>query len=70
MTDVRRDKKKRIIGYLVSGVGWVDPNEMLVMTCHHEVDNARPVFPEGGKPFVRTCRDQELMNNLDSMGQA
>jgi hypothetical protein len=44
------------------------PGEMLAMTCDHEVDNARPVFPGGGKPFIRTRRDQDLIINLEAMG--
>lgn len=68
VTDVQRDKKKRVIAYLISGLGWVDSKQMLAMACRHEVDNARPVFPKGSDPFVRTRRDQELFNNLESKG--
>lgn len=68
VTDVQRDKKKRVTAYLVNGIGWVEPTKMLAMACRHEVDNARPVFPEGSKPFVRTRRDEELFNNLESKG--
>jgi len=68
VTDVRRDKRGRIVEYHVSGVGWVDRGTFLAMTCHHEVDNARPVFPYGGRPYVRTRRDPELANNISAMG--
>ena len=68
VTDVRRDKKRRPTAYLITGVGWVDPQTFLVMTCSHEVDNARPVFPKGSKPYVRTRRDPELANNISVMG--
>lgn len=68
VTDVRRDKRKKIVEYHVSGVGWVDRGTFLAMTCHHEVDNARPVFPDGGIPYVRTRRDPELANNISAMG--
>jgi hypothetical protein len=62
--DVRRDKKRRIIAYNVSNVGWVAFEKALKMVCHHEIDNARPVFPVSGQPYIRTRRDNELSNNL------
>ncbi len=68
VTDLRRNKKKRIVAYHVSGLGWLDPSKMLVATYNHEIDNARPVFPKVGEPFVRTRRDQDLINNLESLG--
>jgi hypothetical protein len=66
--DVRRDKKKRIVAYYVSNVGWVDFEAALKMTCHHEIDNARPVFRSSGPPYLRTRRDKELFNNLAAKG--
>jgi hypothetical protein len=66
--DVKRDKKKRIVAYHVSNIGWVDLEEALKMTCHHEIDNARPVFPASGQPYIRTRRDKELFNNLSTKG--
>jgi len=68
ITDVRRNKKKRILKYYVTGSGWVTPTTALAMTCHGEIDNARPVFPKGGRPFIRTRRDQEFFNNLEMKG--
>jgi hypothetical protein len=68
--DVRRDKKKRIVAYLVNDIGWVDSKQMLAIACKHEVDNARPVFPKEGEAFIRTRRDQELFNNLAGKGLA
>jgi hypothetical protein len=69
ITDVKRDKKKRITQFLVSNVGWVDVEQALKMTCRHEIDNARPVFPEQGKPYIRTRRDPELFNNISAKGK-
>jgi hypothetical protein len=68
--DVKRAKKKRIVAYQVSNVGWVDFEEALKMTCHHEIDKARPVFPGSGQPYIRTRRDKELFNNLATKGTA
>ncbi len=68
ITGVKRNKKKRIIKYLVSGKGWLDPKMTLLMACKGEIDNARPVFPKGGSPYLRTRRDKELFNNLELKG--
>lgn len=68
ITNVRRNKRKKITAYLVSGIGWVKPEEALSLTCHREIANARPVFPTGGMPYIRTRRDRELFNNLELKG--
>lgn len=70
ITDVRRSKKGRITAYNVTGLGWVKPQEALRLTCYHEIDNARPVFPEKGMPYIRTRRDPELLNNLSKKGRS
>lgn len=70
VTDIRRDKKRRIVAYHVNELGWLSPSETLAMTCNHEIDNARPVFPNGRTPYIRTRRDQALINNLETMGLA
>lgn len=67
--DVKRDRKKRITGFRVSNSGWLSPDEVLAMTCHHEIDNARPVFPKGGRPYVRTRRDADIINNISVKGR-
>lgn len=63
VVDVRREKK-RIVAYCVTNVGWIEFDQALQMTCQHEIDNARPVFPLSGRPYIRTRRDKELSNNL------
>lgn len=68
--DVKRDGKKKIVAYHVSNVGWVDFAMAFEMTCRHEIDNARPVFPASGQPYIRTRRDKELFNNLSTKGTA
>jgi len=68
ITNVKRNKKKRVTGYFVTRVGWVDVQQALKMTCHHEIDNARPVFPKQGDPYIRTRRDPELFNNISVKG--
>lgn len=68
ITDVKRHKKKRITAYFVSRIGWVSFEEALELTCQHQIDNARPVFPESGSPYIRTRRDPELFNNISLKG--
>ncbi len=68
VTDVKRNKKKRITKYYVTEVGWLTPDQALEMTCAGEIVNARPVFPSTGRPYIRTRRDRELFNNLEVKG--
>lgn len=68
VTNVKRNKKKRITGYFVTGAGWMTVEQALKMTCHHQIDNARPVFPKQGDPYIRTRRDPELFNNISVKG--
>jgi len=69
ISDIRRDKKKRIVSYFVSGKGWVEFEQALQLTCHHQIDNARPVFPIHGNPYIRTRRDPSIFNNLSNKGR-
>jgi len=66
--DVRRNEKKRVLAYHVTGLGWIKAKEALALTCHHEIANARPVFPKEGAPYIRTRRDPELFNNISVKG--
>ncbi|MEI8348079.1 MAG: DUF3892 domain-containing protein [Pseudomonadota bacterium] len=66
--DVRRDKKRNIVEYCINSIGWVKFDTAFKMTCYHEIANARPVFPSGGKPYIRTRRDDKIINNLSSKG--
>lgn len=68
--DVKRNKKKRVVAYHVTGLGWVKAKEAFELTCNHEIDNARPVFPKSGSPYLRTRRDPELFNNISVKGRA
>jgi len=68
ITDIKRDKNKNILSYFVTGAGWVEKVQVLEMTCYGKIDNARPVFPKSGEPYVRTGRDQELLNNISILG--
>ncbi len=68
VTDVRRNKKDKITQYLVSGLGWMNPEDALSLTCQREIDNARPVFPSIGNPYIRTRRDRDYFNNLEVRG--
>lgn len=69
LTNVKRHKKTRkITHYHISGLGWIDPDTALEMTCQHQIANARPVFPQGGQPYIRTRRDPELFNNIEVFG--
>src|SRR5262249_41015941 len=68
VTDVKRNRKKRITKYFVPGKGWLDPQATMLVACRGEIDNARPVFPKNGLPYLRTRRDKELFNNLEVRG--
>jgi hypothetical protein len=68
ITDVQRNKKKEIVRYFVTDLGWLTSSNTLSLVCHGEIDNARPVFPKKGKPFIRTRRDKKLLNNLELKG--
>ncbi len=68
ITDVKRNKKKQIVSYYVTQIGWVDPAQALKMTCYHEIDNARPVFPKSGMPYLRTRKDLIVANNISTKG--
>jgi hypothetical protein len=70
ISDVRRDQKKRIVEYYVTSGGWIDSELAFRMTCNHEIDNARPVFPKSGEPYIRTRRDPQVFNNISSNGKA
>ncbi len=64
----KRNKKKEIVRYFVTDTGWLTYSKTLSLVCYGEIDNARPVFPKEGKPFIRTRRDQKLLNNLEKKG--
>ncbi len=66
--DVKRDSKNKIISYYVSGKGWLDFETTLSMVCHHKIDNANPVFPKNNKPYIRSKRDNTLLNNINIKG--
>lgn len=68
--DLRRDKKKKIISYYVTGHGWLDFKTTFKMTCYHEIDNARPVFPQNGRPYIRSKRDKFILNNFSKKGNS
>ncbi|MEY4066387.1 MAG: hypothetical protein RIR26_2595 [Pseudomonadota bacterium] len=61
--DVRREKK-RIVAYCATNVGWIEFDKALKMTCQHEIDNARPVFPVSVRPYIRTWKDKEFQQSL------
>lgn len=67
--DVKRDRRNKIVAYHVSGHGWLDFESTFRMTCHHEIDNARPVFPKNGKPYIRSKRDKFILNNFNNKGR-
>jgi hypothetical protein len=67
--DIKKNNN-RISEYLVSGYGWLDFETTLRMTCYHEIDNARPVFPKKGKPYIRSKRDKSILNNFSKKGKA
>ncbi|MGB0454071.1 MAG: DUF3892 domain-containing protein [Bacteriovoracaceae bacterium] len=70
IVDIRRNKKGVIEQYKISDIGWVSFEDAFKMVCYHEIDNARPVFPKNGKPYIRSKRDKSILNNLSLKGKA
>jgi hypothetical protein len=68
VNNVERDKNKKIIAYNITNIGWLDPETVLELTCKGEIANARPVFPAHGQPYIRTRRDRDMFNNLETKG--
>lgn len=66
--DVKKGSSNKIVSYYVSGHGWLDFETTFKMTCYHEIDNARPVFPNSGKPYIRSKRDKSTLNNFSKKG--
>lgn len=62
--DTKRGRTHRIESYYVSGHGWLNFETTLLMTCRHEIDNAQPVFPRKGNPYIRSKRDKIVLNNF------
>jgi|GEM_PF-2274675 len=62
--DVKKYQNNRIRSYLVSGHGWLDFKTTFQMTCAHEIDNARPVFPKTKRPYIRSKKDSFIFNNF------
>jgi hypothetical protein len=67
--DIKRNSKNKIISYYVNGHGWLDFVSTFKMVCYHEIDNARPVFPKNGKPYIRSKRDKFILNNFSRKGR-
>jgi hypothetical protein len=68
VVDVKRGKNKKIISYFVTELGWLSFEKTLELTCLHQIDNARPVFPVSSPPYIRTRKDVVLPNNLTAKG--
>ncbi|HAZ12726.1 MAG: hypothetical protein A2X86_13990 [Bdellovibrionales bacterium GWA2_49_15] len=67
IVDVRKNKDNQLSEYYVTDVGWLDYEKTLEMACTHEIDNARPVFPKSGRPYIRSKRDKNTLNNFSQM---
>ena len=65
--DVERDKKQRIIGYLVEDLGWLPPVETIKGILSGEIDGV--VAEKGGRTYVRTRPDSIFPNNLEGKGR-
>lgn len=68
--DVKRNSKNKIVSYYVSGFGWLNFETTFEMVCHHKIDNARPVFPKTGRPYIRSKRDRFVTNNFSKKGRS
>lgn len=70
IVDVRKNKDSLLNEYYVTDIGWLDYDKTLVMVCSHEIDNARPVFLKAGRPYIRSKRDKQTLNNFSKMRMA
>ena len=65
--DVRRNKKGKIISYVVEDLGILSPAETVKGIIDGEIDGV--VADRGGKAYVRTRPDSILQNNISTMGK-
>jgi len=68
--NVEINKQKKINYYFVTELGWPSIEKALELTCLHQIDNARPVFPISRAAYIRTRKDIILPNNLSQKGNA
>jgi hypothetical protein len=64
--DVKRNKARKIVGYLVEDLGMLSPAATVNGILSGEIDVV--VADRGGKTYVRTRPDPVLENNLESKG--
>ena len=64
VVSVRKNKKE--MEYYISDDGWKNFESTLEMVCLHQIDNARPVFPKNRRPYIRSKRDKQTLNNFSS----
>ena len=67
ITDVRRDRKNRISGYVVEELGLLSPLETVNGILSGEIDGV--IAERGGRTYVRTRPDQIFENNLKKKGR-
>lgn len=65
ITNVRRSRPGGPISeYHVEQYGWVSKQEAVELAAKVIIDNATPVFPKRGPPYLRSRPDQTSDNNL------
>jgi hypothetical protein len=65
--DIKRDKKGKILSYLVEELGWLAPAEAVKGILEGEIDGV--VVQRGGKSHVRTRPDSWMDNNIETKGR-
>jgi len=65
--DVKRNRKRKIVGYLVEDLGMLSPAATVNGVLSGEIDGV--VADRGGRTYIRTRPDPIFENNLDTKGR-
>lgn len=67
ITKVKRTKTGAISEYFIERYGWISRSKAIELAAKGKIDNATPVFPAKGKPYLRSRPDSRAENNLGGM---
>lgn len=67
IVDIKRDKKGKILNYLIEDLGWLTPARTVKGILEGEIDGV--VVQRSGKSHVRTRPDNWMDNNIETKGR-
>lgn len=67
VTEVKRDQSGAISKYFIEQYGWISKAKAVELAAYGKIDNATPVFPKNGNPYIRSRPDANKKNDLGSM---